>query len=144
MTGNRLSQIAMAIIATAVILGTVTASEDEGAAADEYKSKAQKTSLLHRKLGSGEGLEARVIRFDFPPGYVGGKHYHPGDVIVYVQKGSFTVKVNGETHAFKAGEVYREIPNVPMLASNGSATEETTIIVFQVGKVGEPVMVKAE
>ena len=144
MTGNNLSRIGMAIIATAVILGTVTVSYGAGAAAEEYKSKAQKTKLLYTKLDSGKDLEARVIRFDLPPGYVGGKHYHPGDVFVYVQKGSFTVKVDGETYAFKAGEVYSETPNVPMLASNGSTTEETTIIVFQVGAVGEPVMVKAE
>ncbi len=144
MTGIKLSRVAMAIIATVVILGTVTVWHNEASATDEYKSKAQKTSLLHRKLDSGEDLEARVIRFDFPPGYVGGKHYHPGDVIVYVQKGSFTVEVGGETHTFEAGEVYPEIPNVSMLARNGSATEETTIIVFQVGKVGEPVMVKAD
>jgi len=144
MTGKERSRIGTAIIATAVMLGTVTIPGDERAAAEEYKSKAQKTKLLYTKLDSGKDLEARVIRFDFPPGYVGGKHYHPGDVFVYVQKGSFTVKVDGEMHAFKAGEVYRELPNVPMLASNGSTTEETTIIVFQVGAVGEPVMVKAE
>ncbi len=56
----------------------------------------------------------------------------------------FPAVARGETYAFKAGEVYSETPNVPMLASNGSTTEETTIIVFQVGAVGEPVMVKAE
>lgn len=132
-----------ATLAAALMLNTSFAGLPD-ARAEEYKSKAEKAKLLKDGLGAIDGMEANIIRFDLPPGHVGGKHSHPGDVFVYVQKGSFTVEANGRTQTFTTGEVYHEIPDMPMVARNGSTTEKTTIIVFQVGKTGAPVMVTAD
>jgi quercetin dioxygenase-like cupin family protein len=136
------------LLAATVIMGAVAVTAGHHASAgtkkEVYESKAQKTELLKDPLAAFGGLEANVIRFDLPPGFVGERHYHTGDVFVYIEKGSFTVEVEGQTRTFGAGEVYHEAVNVPMQARNGSTTEETTIVVFQVGKTGEPMMMKAD
>lgn len=135
-------------LAATVIIGAVAITVDHHVSAgtankDVYESKAKKTELLKDALVAFEGLEANVIRFDLPPGFVGERHFHTGDVFVYVDEGSFTVEVEGKTTTFGPGEVYHEAVNVPMQARNGSTTQQTTIVVFQVGKTGEPLMMKA-
>ena len=127
-----------------LVFGFATFAAMPEADTQEYKSKAQKKVLMKDDLGAFAGKEANIIRFDLPPGHVGGRHYHTGDVFVYIQTGSLTVDVNGVKQVFKAGEVYHEKPNVAMVASNVSSSEKTTIIVFQVGNRGEPIMMKAK
>ena len=133
-----------ALLAAPLILATAASSGMPDAAAGEYKSKAQREKLLHGPLRAFDGLEANVLRLELPPGFVGGKHYHTGDVFVYVESGSFTVEVDGRSQTFTAGQVYQETPNVAMVARNGSTEAGVTIVIFQVGKIGEPMMMKAE
>lgn len=133
-------------LAASVLLmfGLFTFAAMPEAHAAEYKSKAEKKVLMKDGLGAIAGKEAYIIRFDLPPGHVGGRHYHTGDVFVYVQEGSLTVEINGEKQVFKAGEVYHEKPNVAMTASNESTSGKTTIVIFQIGDRGEPIMMKAK
>lgn len=130
---------AAVLVLTMAPLGGFTA-----AAGEEYKSKAKKAKLLSGELRAFQGMEANMIRFQFPPSYVGGRHYHTGDVFVYVEQGSFVVETDEGTQTFEAGTVYHETPNVSMVARNGSSEEGAVIVVFQVGKSGEPIMTKSE
>ena len=85
-----------------------------------------------------------IKHFAVPPGFVGGRHSHPGPVFVYVLEGELTVKTGGETLTFKAGELYSEATNSVMQGKNLSATDDLEFVVFQVGDTGKPMMIKAE
>lgn len=140
---SRSANIAAAVGTVAVIfsVGLLSAQETK-----EYTAPgASKTELLHQKgLAAGDSLEARAIRFELPPGHQGGRHHHPGDLIVYIESGSLTVELENGTQTFHAGEAFYETPGQVMRASNESASENTVLVVFQVGTQGEPLMVKAE
>jgi quercetin dioxygenase-like cupin family protein len=132
-------------LASAVTAGSMTPPDARAQQRQEYRSTAPSTVLLRDDLAALKGQEAQVISLQLPPGWVGGWHYHTGDVFVYVQDGSFTVDVDGEGRkTFGRGQVYHEAVNKVMRARNGSTTEQTTIIVFQVGAKGEPLMFQAE
>jgi quercetin dioxygenase-like cupin family protein len=110
--------------------------------AQEYVVKA-KTKTLHKAPLQGmEGKEMVVKHFALPAKFVGGKHMHPGPVFVYVLAGEFTVKLEDETKTFKAGELYSEDINAAMIGKNLSATDDLEILVFQVGDIGKPMMIK--
>lgn len=110
----------------------------------EYVSTAPTRTALKDPLFAMPGKEAHVIEVTLPAGWVGPRHYHTGDVFVYVAAGQFTVDVDGEGRkVFEAGEVYHEARNTNMQARNQSATVETKLILFQVGDVGEPLMMMA-
>jgi quercetin dioxygenase-like cupin family protein len=132
-----------AAAAAALLFVSADVSADEK---QEYKvTGAEQTELVYQQgLAAGDQFEARMIRFDLPPGYQGGKHYHTGDIFVYVQSGSLTSETANGTKTYKAGEAFYETPGEVMQPRNQSAEENTVLIVFQVGKPGEPLMVKAE
>jgi len=111
----------------------------------EYKSKAKRTPLVKTALAGMEGREANLLHLEFPPGWIGGKHFHSGHVFVYVLEGSMTVDVKGKAlRTVGAGGVFHELPNEVMHAKNTSATDGLKIILFQVGEEGKPLMIKAE
>ena len=115
------------------------------AGAQEYKPKAEKAVIVDQAgLASGEGLAAKMLRFTLPAGYVGGRHYHTGDVFVYIESGAFVVESDAGTTTYKAGEGFYETPGRKMLARNGMADGETVIVVFQMGPEGKPIMIKVE
>ncbi len=107
----------------------------------EYK----RTPLVKTALAGMEGREANLLHLEFPPGWIGGKHFHSGHVFVYVLEGSMTVDVKGKAlRTVGAGGVFHELPNEVMHAKNTSATDGLKIILFQVGEEGKPLMIKAE
>ena len=61
---------------------------------------------------------------------------------MYVLKGELTVELEGETKTFKAGELYPEDINVAMVGKNLSGTDGLELLVFQVGDIGKPLMIK--
>lgn len=126
-----------------VLTASTVVSADEK---KEYTAPgATKDVVLHQKgLAGGENLEARVIRFTLPAGFKGGRHYHTGDLIVYVQSGSLTAETENGTRTYEAGEAFYEIPGEVMRGVNENADVDTVLIVFQVGAQGEPLMVEAE
>lgn len=132
-----------AAAAIALLTTTTLVSADEK---KEYTAPgAEKEVILHQQgLAAGDTLEARVIRFNFPAGFQGGRHYHTGDLIVYVQSGSITAETESGTKTYQAGEAFYEIPGQVMRGTNDSTDEDTVLIVFQVGAQGEPLMVEAE
>ena len=103
---------------TVVVVGGM-ALQPTLAGEQEYKSKAKVTSLLQKPLDGVEGKEVIIKHFDIPPGFVGGKHYHPAPVFVYVLEGEFTIETEGKgRQTFKAGELYQEPIGSPMRGRN--------------------------
>jgi quercetin dioxygenase-like cupin family protein len=142
---HRLSFRLSIVLASAVAAGLMRPPDARAQERQEYKSTAPSTLLLRDDLAAFDGKEAQVLSFELPPGWVGGWHYHTADVFVYVQEGTFVVEVDGEGRkTFRRGQVYHEALNKVMRARNASTTERTTIIVFQVGEKGEPLMIQAE
>lgn len=115
-----------------------------GSHAEEYVSKAKAETLHQADLPGIEGKEVIIKHFSLPPGFVGGRHYHPGPVYVYVLNGEFTVETEDGAQTYKTGDIYPEPVNRPMQAKNLSTSDGLELLVFQVGDAGEPMMIKAE
>lgn len=138
---NKPKTLISTLISSILLLGL---SGIQTASAGEYVSKATATTLYQAPLQGVAGKEMVVKHFSIPPNFVGGKHKHPGSVFVYVLEGEFTVMLEDGTHTFKAGEIYAEKIDSPMVAKNMSTSNETKLLVFQVGNIGEPMMIKVK
>ena len=138
------------IVGTVLLLGAVAVSSiaqerQKEEPRKEYISTADQTIVLRDDLVAIPGKEAHILRVEFPAGWIGGRHYHTGDVFLYVVEGEFVVDVDGEGRkTFGPGEVYHEAVNKVMQARNPSTTVKTKAIVFQVGDKGEPLMIMAK
>lgn len=98
MKTNKLIKI---VLASFMLMGIVSF---QAANAQEYVPKVAKQKLHQAPLPGAEGKEMTVVHFAIPPGYVGGKHMHPGPVFVYVLEGELTVVLEGGTKTFKASQ----------------------------------------
>ena len=138
--------IALSIAIAAIIVGGTTLAVGTGAEErEEYVSTAETKTILREDLAVIDGKEGTVFSGRLKPGWVGERHYHTGDVFVYVVKGSFTVDVDGEERkTFGPGEVYHEAVNKVMQARNLSTTDSTEVVIFQVGDKGDPLMIRAQ
>ncbi len=114
------------------------------AAEEAYKPKVDITSLAKGPLAGVEGKEVIIRHFAIPPGHVGGKHFHPGSVFVYVLEGTLTIETEGKIKSVSAGELYEEPMRRVMQARNLSTTDGLKLVVFQVGDAGKPMMIKAD
>ncbi|HEX2255783.1 MAG TPA: cupin domain-containing protein [Afifellaceae bacterium] len=104
--------------------------------------QAETTGVLKTELQGEEGREANIVRFEVPAGWETERHIHPGHVFVYVTEGAIEIDVEGqEPQTVSAGEAIYELPDKPMVGRTASADEGASFIVFQVGPVGEPLMV---
>jgi len=112
--------------------------------AEEYVPKATVKKLHQAPLPGVAGKEMTVIHLAAPAGYIGGKHQHPGPVYVYVLEGELTIELDGGSKTFKAGEFYPEAINTTMVGKNLSTSDDLEILVFQVGDIGKPMMIKVE
>ena len=129
------------VLAGALSLGTAFAMDEQAA---EYKPpKAVATPLVESTLVGVDGKTVIIKHFTLPAGFVGGKHFHPGAVFVYVLEGTLTIQTANRTITVSEGEVYEETPQVVMWAENMSASEPVKLVVFQVGDTGKPMMIKA-
>ena len=113
-------------------------------AQEEYKPKAMVKTLYQAPLPGIDGKEMIVKHLALPAKFVGGRHLHPGPVFVYVLEGELTVVLDGETKTFGAGELYAEDIDAAMTGKNLSGTDDLEILVFQVGDIGKPMMIKVE
>ncbi len=129
------------VLASFILTGIVNF---QAASAQEYVPKVTKKKLHQAPLPGAEGKEMMVVHFAIPPGYVGGKHMHPGPVFLYVLEGELTVVLDGETKTFKAGEMYPEDVNTAMVGKNLSSSDDLEILVFQVGEICKPMMIKVD
>lgn len=141
MTSLRLSLVYSAVIAVATSAGALITL----AAEQEYKPKVAISTLAEGPLPGVDGKVVIIKHFDLPPGHVGGRHYHPGPVYVYVAKGSLTIETeDGKSQTVSAGELYQEPLHQVMQARNTSTSDGVELVVFQIGDEGKPMMIKAE
>lgn len=120
-------------------LGMAQATEQE------YKPKVEAKTLMEGIPAGLEGKKVIIKHFTLPPGFVGGKHFHPGHVFVYVLDGELAIQLEGEPPAtVRAGELYQEPLHKVMQGRNPSATQPTRIVVFQIGDADKPMMIKAK
>ena len=129
-------------LAAAMVVGM--AGFHSANAQQAYVPKAKAKTLHQAPLPGVEGKEVIIKHFDFPPGFVGARHFHPGSVYVYVLEGEFTVETERGTETYKAGQLYPEQINNAMQAKNLSASDDLEFVVFQVGDIGKPMMIKAD
>ncbi len=110
----------------------------------EYKPKADVKALHQGDLTGVDGKTVIIKHFTLPAGFVGGKHFHPADVFVYVLEGALTVETEKGVQTISAGELYPEVPGMVMQGKNASTSVPAKFIAFQVGDTGKPMMIKAE
>ena len=112
---------------------------------EEYVSTAERNVLVEEALAGAEGKIVSINKFQMPPEWVGGKHYHSGPTYVYVLDGTLTIEEEGKpTQTFEAGDLYVEPVGNPMQAFNKSTDGPLELLVFQVQNEGEPLMYQAE
>ncbi len=131
-------------VAAVVALGSF-AIQPTVSAEKEYKPKAKATELIQEPLPGVAGKKVIIKHFALPPGHVGGKHFHPGPVYLYVLEGALNIETEGEgTRTISAGRLYKEPLGRTMRARNLSTNDWVKIVVFQVGDEGKPMMIKAK
>lgn len=108
---------------------------------DRPSGRSDTRYLMSEDLFAIPGKQGHVLHLTLPPGWVGLRHTHTGDVFVYVLSGEFGVDVEGKRLSFSAGEVYHEAVNTVMQARNLYAGKPTEILLFQVGDKGKPLTV---
>ena len=113
-------------------------------AQQEYVPKVNVQTLHQGELPGIDGKEMTVKHMAIPPGYIGGKHMHTGPVFVYVLEGVLTVETESGTASYGVGELYPEPLSAVMQGRNLSASDDLELLVFQVGEIGKPMMVKVE
>ena len=138
----KISKLGLALALAGVV--SLDAAFSLDARAEEYKPKAEVKALYEGALNGVDGKTVIIKHFTLPAGFVGGKHFHPADVFVYVLEGELTVETETGVQTIAAGELYPEVPGMVMVGKNLSADNPTKIVVFQVGDSGKPMMVKAE
>lgn len=113
---------------------------------NEYVPRSQKNVLYQAPItGIGiEGKEVTITHFGISAGFVGDKHMHPGPIFVYVLEGELTVESEGETKTFKTGAIYAKDAGQAVTGMNLSLSDDLEILVFQIGDIGKPTMIKVE
>ncbi len=107
--------------------------------------KAKTRVLFEQKLDGMPGFKVVIVLVDGPPGWVGGRHYHPGHVFGYVMEGVYQVNPDGmNPETVRKGEVFYERPNTVMRAGNASKTKPQKNIVFQILREDQPASVSVK
>lgn len=117
------------------------------AAADtkkEYVPAVESEALHKAPLPGVEGKEVTVMHITAPPGYVGERHQHTGPLYLYVLSGSMEIESADETLTIGEGEFMIEPVNKTLQPRNLSDSEPVELLIFQVGNVGDPMMIKAD
>lgn len=141
---SRRLSFAMRLVGVGVF-GVAFAGQATQAQELEYKPQAESETLVEETLAGDRSKTVIIKRFRFEPGWVGGRHYHPASVYVYVLDGEFTIETEGEgRQTYSAGQLYKEPLGRVMQGRNLSTSEELEILVFQIGETGKPMMIKAE
>ncbi|RKR04926.1 quercetin dioxygenase-like cupin family protein [Flavobacterium sp. 90] len=104
------------------------------------QSGIKRTDLQRHDL-SIPGREAVQARIDFDAHTSFGKHYHPGEEIIYVLEGTLEYKVEGQgTVTLKAGEVLFIPAGTVHSAKNNTNAKASELATYVVEK-GKPILV---
>jgi quercetin dioxygenase-like cupin family protein len=110
----------------------------------QAQQPAVKRTDLQRHDLSVPGREVVQTRVEFPPGVGFGKHWHPGEEIVYVLEGSLEYQVEGKpTMTLKAGDVLF-IPARAIHAAKNVGTVAGTELATYIVQKGKPLVVPVQ
>jgi quercetin dioxygenase-like cupin family protein len=102
----------------------------------------KRTVLLKTDLPGIEGKEALVDHVELAPGVAGGKHYHPGNVFIYILEGSGILEIEGKPAVTqKAGSMFHEPPKQVQIFKNASKTAPVKLLVIFISEKGQPLTV---
>ncbi|WP_337965963.1 cupin domain-containing protein [uncultured Flavobacterium sp.] len=108
--------------------------------ASAQQSGIKRTDLQKHDL-SIPGREAVQARIDFDAHSAFGKHYHPGEEIIYVLEGTLEYEVEGKgTVTLKAGEVLFIPAGIVHSAKNNTNAKASELATYVVEK-GKPILV---
>jgi len=138
----KITKLGLALALAGVV--SLGAASNLDVQATEDKPKAEVKSLHEGALTVVDGKSVDIKHITLPPGSVIGKHFHTGDVFVYVLEGEVTVVMENETVTLPAGSIFQEGPDVVMQAKNLSSSVTAKVVAFQVGDTGKPTSVKVE
>jgi len=97
--------VLMKTIRILIVVALTTAIGVAMHATPAQQSGIKRTALQRHDLDA-PGREVVQVRVDFAPGVAFGKHWHPGEEIVYVLEGSLEYQVEGRPPTtLKAGDV---------------------------------------
>lgn len=132
---------------SAILMGAIAAGMTSGHSLQADESPNQVTNervtpLLNTPLLGVEGKEVNILHIDVSPGFVTPKHYHPGQLFIYVVEGAVTIEVDGSAPIkLGPGDVLEEPPGKAMVGKNLSSTHGAKLVVFQIGDKGAPLTV---
>lgn len=126
-----------------VAFAAIPFAEVAGETADPPKAKS--TLILEQELEGLPGYVVQIVLVEGPPGWVGGRHYHPGHVFGYILEGSYEFNFDDVTgRMVGAGEAFYESPNTVMRSRNGSTTEWVRDVVFHLKRKEDPPAVSVQ
>ena len=131
---------AMRIVATmALIVGSVSARQVGPA----QQPGIRRTDLQRHDLGV-PGREVVQVRVEIDPGAAFGRHWHPGEEIVYVLEGSLEYQVEGKPAiTLEAGDVLF-IPARAIHAAKNVGTGNGAELATYIVEKGKPLVVMVE
>jgi len=101
--------------------------------------------LFQSSITKSDGTDVLIREAFFPVGWTAPRHYHNGNLFIYVIEGEFEVTLDGEeTKIYKSGDALQMRAGVEMDARNPSDSLNLKLAVFQVGKPNDPFVVPVE
>ena len=101
--------------------------------------------LYESRISEEIGAEVLIREAYFPPGWQAPRHYHNGNLFIYVIEGEFEVIMEPiGKRTYRSGDALEMKPGVTMDARNPSDKKPLKLSVFQVGKAGDPFVVPVE
>ena len=101
--------------------------------------------LFQSNIEKENGSEVLIREAFFPPGWKAPRHYHNGNLFIYVIEGEFEVTMEPEGRKiYRSGDALQMKPGITMDARNPSDVNPLKLSVFQVGKPNAPFVVPVE
>lgn len=102
----------------------------------------RETVLVKKDISgyAGSDMALTVRELEFPPGFVGTKHRHPGPVVVCIIDGSLEIALEGApAKTYERGQCFTEEPHqLHLYTRNPSTTAPARIISYILSRNGEP------
>ncbi len=133
----------MKAMRTGATTGAILGSSLALLAALAQQPGVKRTDLQRHDLGV-PGREVLQVRVELDPGVAFGRHWHPGEEIVYVLEGSLEYEVDGKPPVtLKAGEVLF-IPAGTIHAAKNVGTGNGAELATYIVEKGKPLVVMVE
>jgi quercetin dioxygenase-like cupin family protein len=129
------------LVLMAFVLGLVIGSVSQPFATAQ-QTPIKRTELMRKDLGGIDGQEGIMYTAEVAPGGASGRHYHPGDELVYVLQGSGVLEQEGAAPlTVRAGDVFSPPFKKVHNFTNRSQTVPAKVLVVLVAPKGQPLAI---